>query len=101
LAIEVLSEGNTPREMSRKVREYFLSEVRLVWLVDPRQRTVAVYTAPDESAVFDEGQTLEGGDVLPGLSLPVQQVFAEVPAVPAAGKQKKAPRRRKKVEGGH
>src|SRR3984885_13258781 len=43
LAIEVLSEGNTPREMTRKVSEYFASGCRLVWLVDPRTRTVAVY----------------------------------------------------------
>src|SRR4029077_15787237 len=33
LAVEVLSKGNTRREMDRKVREYFLCGVRLVWLV--------------------------------------------------------------------
>jgi Uma2 family endonuclease len=42
LAIEILSEGNTPREMARKVREFFAAGCRLVWLVDPRDRTVAV-----------------------------------------------------------
>src|SRR5262249_5911296 len=42
LAIEVLSEGNTPKEMARKIREYFASGCRLVWLVDPRNRTVTV-----------------------------------------------------------
>jgi Uma2 family endonuclease len=79
LAVEVLSEGHTPAEMARKVREYFLSGVRLVWLVNPRTRSVAVYTAPDESLVFGEEQTLDGGAVLPGLSLPVRKVFARVP----------------------
>src|SRR5436190_1852374 len=35
LAVEVLSEGNTPAEMHRKLREYFLAGVRLVWMIDP------------------------------------------------------------------
>ena len=39
LAIEVLSKGNTKREMDRKIREYFNAGVRLVWLIDPRKRT--------------------------------------------------------------
>ena len=75
LAIEVLSEGNTRGEMARKRREYFLSGVELVWLVDPKQRTVTVYTSPDESTVFTEADTLDGGKVLPGLSLPVRRIF--------------------------
>jgi Uma2 family endonuclease len=79
LAVEILSEGNTPKEMARKVKEYFLSGVRAVWFVDPRKRTVRVYTAPDEWVSFREGQTIDGGDVLPGLALPVSQVFAGLP----------------------
>lgn len=78
LAVEVLSRGNTKGEMDRKVREYFLCGVRLVWLVALTSRTVRVYTAPDQSTTLGEKETLEGGDVLPGLALPVRQVFAEV-----------------------
>src|ERR1700678_144512 len=54
LAIEVLSEGNTPREMALKVREFFDSGCRLVWLVDPRTRTVAVYTSLAKTIVLTE-----------------------------------------------
>ncbi len=75
LAIEVLSEGNTPREMARKVREYFDSGCRLVWLVDPRTRTVAVYTSLAKPIVLTEKQTLTGGDVLPGFRLPLRKLF--------------------------
>src|SRR5215467_10722255 len=35
LVVEVLSEGNTPHEMARKLDEYFARGVQLVWLVDP------------------------------------------------------------------
>ena len=76
LAIEVLSEGNTRREMARKVSEYFASGCRLVWLVDPRSRTVAVYTSADKPTVLREEQTLTGGDVLPGFRLPLRKLFA-------------------------
>jgi Uma2 family endonuclease len=79
LAVEVLSESNTPKEMERKLREYFLVGVKLVWFVDPESRTVQVFTAPDQSVVLTEADTLDGGDVLPGLSLPLRRVFARLP----------------------
>jgi Uma2 family endonuclease len=76
LAIEVLSEGNTPREMARKLSEYFASGCRLVWFVDPRARTVTVYTSPAKPITLTEKQTLTGGDVLPGFRLPLRKLFA-------------------------
>jgi Uma2 family endonuclease len=79
LAIEVLSKGNTKKEMQRKLREYFLTGVRRVWFVDPKRRTVEVFTAPDQSVLLTEDQTLDGGDVLPGLVLPVCKIFARLP----------------------
>jgi Uma2 family endonuclease len=91
LAIEVLSEGNTPGEMQRKLKEYFLAGVEVVWFVEPEKRTVEVFTAPDQSTVFTEGQTLDGGTVLPGLQLPVRDLFARVPR-PGKGRK---PRRSK------
>jgi Uma2 family endonuclease len=101
LAIEVLSQRNTPREMERKLKEYFLSDVRVVWFVDPRKRTVEVFTAPDRSVLLTEEQALDGGDVLPGLSLPLKAIFAQVPRLAAkAPRQKSAsPRTRPKPKG--
>jgi Uma2 family endonuclease len=75
LAIEVVSEGNSPREMARKVSEYFASGCRLVWLVDPRTRTVAVYTSTAKPIMLTEKQVLTGGDVLPGFRLPLRKLF--------------------------
>jgi Uma2 family endonuclease len=75
LAIEVLSEGNTAREMARKVSEYFESGCRLIWLVDPRTRTVAVYNSAAKPIILTEKQVLTGGDVLPGFRLPLRKLF--------------------------
>ena len=78
LAVEVLSESNTPKEMKRKLREYFVVGVRLVWFVDPETRNVEVFTAVDRSTTLDQGQTLDGGDVLPGFVLPLAELFDRV-----------------------
>jgi Uma2 family endonuclease len=78
LAVEVLSEGNTAAEMDRKRREYFTSGTRLVWEVDPNTRTVAVYTSPEGPLVLDADQTLDGGAVLPGFTLRLATLFAEL-----------------------
>jgi Uma2 family endonuclease len=79
LAFEVLSKGNTRGESQRKLKEYFLARTRLAWVVDPRKRIVTVYTAPDQSVAVGEGETLDGGAVLPGLALPLARLFARVP----------------------
>jgi Uma2 family endonuclease len=94
LAVEILSKGNTKKEMARKRREYFFAGTRLVWQVDKDKRTVEVFTTPDQSVVLTEEQTLDGGDVLPGFSLPVRQIFAALPA--GGGTAKKTSRRRKR-----
>ena len=78
LAVEVLSPGNTAKEMRRKLLDYFESGVRLVWYVDPSKRTAEVVTAPDRSLVLREREVLDGGDVLPGFALPLARLFAEL-----------------------
>ncbi len=78
LAVEVLSDSNTAREMTRKVGEYFATGVRLVWIIDPDPRTVAVYTTATDPVILSEADTLSGGDVLPGFALPLKDLFAEL-----------------------
>jgi Uma2 family endonuclease len=78
LVSEVLSKGNTKGEMRLKLREYFGAGVRLVWYVDRRSRTVEVFTAVNRSTILREGDTLDGGDILPGFQLPLSQLFPEL-----------------------
>ncbi len=84
LAVEVLSPSNTTAEMDRKRAEYFAGGTRLVWIVDPVGRTFAVYTpGGSEPALFGVGGTVDGGDVLPGFTLDVADVFAQAERPPA------------------
>ena len=85
LVVEVISRGNTPKEMDEKLREYFEKGVRLVWFVRPRSRVVDVCTAPDQFTRLTVSATLDGGDVLPGFSVQVGELF-RLPKRPGGGK---------------
>jgi Uma2 family endonuclease len=78
LAVEVLSKSNTRAEMDRKRREYFASGTRLVWEVNPRRKTVSVYTSFTKRRVLTSADTLDGGTVLPGFTLKVAELFARL-----------------------
>jgi Uma2 family endonuclease len=86
LAIEVLSAGNTPREMEIKLDDYFEAGVRLVWFVDPGTRSATAYTERNKKSAIGPDGTLEGGAVLPGFQLSLQALFAR------AGRQRKPER---------
>lgn len=75
LAVEVMSPHDSADEIQKKVLEYLRYGTRLIWVVYPETRTVTVYTA-DGARIVDENGTLDGGDVLPGFTLPVSRVFA-------------------------
>lgn len=76
LAVEILSPGNTHREMERKRHEYFEAGVELLWIVDPVTTTVEVWSTVKECRILDENDTLDGGQVLPGLNVSIRDWFA-------------------------
>jgi len=85
LAVEILSKGNTPAEMDRKLRDYFAAGVRLVWYIDPATRSARAYTAADQHTEIDEQGALSGGDLLPGFELPLAELLARAERRGVAG----------------
>jgi Uma2 family endonuclease len=75
LAVEVLSASNTPREMARKRDEYFRAGVKLVWEIDPESRSANVFTGPNAVTPIPTDGTLDGGDLLPGFTLSLRELF--------------------------
>jgi Uma2 family endonuclease len=73
--IEILSQGNTYSEMSRKRREYFQAGVQLVWIVDHRLRTITAYSAPNQFRVFSAGDTISADPVLPDWLFNTAELF--------------------------
>lgn len=76
LAVEVISPSNTAREISDKVMMYLDAGSTLVWVVEPVRRIVTVYRSDRTARILSDSDTLDGGDVLPGFSLPVADIFA-------------------------
>ena len=77
LCVEILSDGNTKREMAEKRGDYFEGGCQLVWIVDPEAKTIAVYTDPQSHRILGIGDTLDGGTVLPGFALSLAELFGE------------------------
>lgn len=74
--VDVKSPHNSYDFLREKARYYLANGARLVWLVYPRKRIVEVYVAEGASELYTEGDTLSGGDVLPGFALRVGALFA-------------------------
>ena len=81
---EVISVDNSHCEMENKRRDYFQVGARLVWEIDPDTQSARVYTSPDQSQEIGPDGVLDGGEVLPGFTLPLAQLFAR------AGRQRGA-----------
>lgn len=76
LAIEILSPDQDRARFLDKIQFYLLSGVPLVWVIDPAARTIAVLIPGQEARILSGGDALDGGDVLPGFSVPVEEIFA-------------------------
>jgi Uma2 family endonuclease len=75
IAVEVVSPSDHFTRLQNKVRHYLTHGVRLVWVVDPEDRSVTVYRSLTQVAILTENDTLTGGDVLPGFSVAVRDLL--------------------------
>jgi Uma2 family endonuclease len=79
IAVEVISPSNTPYDMQHKIEAYFRHGVRLFWGVYPLERVVRVITPNADGTyttrMLTENDMLTGGDVLPGFSVAVRDLF--------------------------
>ena len=75
LAVEILSPSDTIEGVTEKVEEYLALGVALVWVVNPRFRTVEVFRPDAEPQLFNVQQTLTAARHLAGFSTPVHAIF--------------------------
>lgn len=75
LVVEVISPSDQYNTVNDKVLLYLEAGAQLVWVVDPKRRTVATYGPDRIGRVLVEDETLDGGGLLPGFSLPVSEIF--------------------------
>jgi Uma2 family endonuclease len=75
LVVEILSPNETASELEEKIRDYHAAGTHLFWIVDPALRIVSIRSASAPERWLREGDTLDGGDILPGFALPVTRLF--------------------------
>jgi Uma2 family endonuclease len=76
LVVEVLSPSDRVSEVVAKLAMCQEAGVPLIWLVDPDKETITIIAAGHPTRVVKQGDTLDGGEVLPGFTVPVAEIFA-------------------------
>jgi Uma2 family endonuclease len=75
LAVEVLSPGDTRREVDEKVEDWLEAGARAVWVINPKRRSVTVYRSLTDVTRLSDADELDGGDVVPGFRCKVSEIF--------------------------
>ncbi|BBL76599.1 hypothetical protein MishRS11D_36970 [Methylomagnum ishizawai] len=78
LAVEVISPGDGYTEVQDKAFDWLAAGTRMVVVADPRKRRITVYRSLSDIRVLTDQDTLDGGDVVPGWSVPVASIFRTV-----------------------
>ena len=76
LCVEVISANDSYIDVDAKVERYLADGVRVVWVFNPRQKSIAIHT-PDSIRRLSEDDALDGGEVLPSFSVPVGTLFGQ------------------------
>ena len=75
IVLETRSPNDTRQEVADKVALWLELGVRIVWELNPQTRILTVHQNHQMPRLLDETDTLDGGEVLPGLSVPISRLF--------------------------
>jgi Uma2 family endonuclease len=75
LAIEIVSPWDRAAEVEAKARHWVGCGAKLVWVVDGAKQTITIYAAGGERRTITVENQLDGGDVLPGFTATLREIF--------------------------
>ena len=75
LAVEIVSPGDTEKNVNDKVNLYLEAGTEEVWVVRGKAKTVTIHSPNFTPVTYGVPQTLSSGHILPGFSLPVAEIF--------------------------
>ena len=79
LAVEVLSPGDRPGKVNKKISRWLSFGTKQVWFADEKHRTVTVYRSESDTTTFSGSDYLEAQDLFPGFRLSLDKIFGPVP----------------------
>jgi Uma2 family endonuclease len=75
LAVETVSPDDTVYEVDEKVKMWLDAGCKLVWVVNPKRRTVTVHPVGKTPHILMETDRLDGGEVVPGFTFAVREIL--------------------------
>ncbi len=76
LAVEIVSPTDRYTDVTQKVIDYLQYGVRLVWVIDPKTRTIRVHSQDDpDGSVLGEADQLTGAEVFESWTMPVKDIL--------------------------
>ena len=78
LAVEILSDSNTPAEIAQKIAEYLNAGGKAVWVIDIDARTLTVHTPNAPHLTLTDADTIDGADYLPGFTCPLADLLPAI-----------------------
>lgn len=75
LAVEVISPNDTYEEVDEKVARWLAAGTAMVWVLNPRRRTITVHRSNGDITVLTESDELTGEDVVPGFCIRGAEIF--------------------------
>ena len=76
LAVEIRSPSDRAGAVLAKVGDLLDAGSQLVWVIDPLRQQVTVYGADGSQAVLGADDVLGGGELLPGFTYAIAELFA-------------------------
>jgi Uma2 family endonuclease len=75
LAVEVASPSDSIEEIEEKLDDYLNAGTPMVWVINPRRRTVSVHRAGANPVILREHDALDGQEIVEGFRCMVSQLF--------------------------
>jgi Uma2 family endonuclease len=91
LVVEVVSPNETAYELDDKLEDYQSVSVPLIWVINPKARTVRIHRHDGTVSYLHEGEDLTGDDIIPGFRCPVREILPQREALPEVEQSPTAP----------
>jgi Uma2 family endonuclease len=75
LVVEVVSPNETVYELEEKLADYESVRVPLIWVINPKSRTLRIQRADGTGGSLREDEELSGENVIPGFRCPIREIF--------------------------
>ena len=75
IVLETRSPNDTKKQVADKVEQWLALGVCLVWEMNPQTRVLTVHQQNQMPRFLTENDMLDGGDILPGLAVPIARLF--------------------------